>query len=48
MIWIRSGIILHDLQKSAGGGKLVNKIMDRVDQLEDFAESGMLLSSISE
>ena len=24
------------------------KIMDRVDQLEDFAESGMLLSSISE
>ena len=28
--------------------RLVNKIMDRVDQLEDFAESGMLLSSISE
>lgn len=36
------------VQNQQAAERLVNKIMDRVDQLEDFAESGMLLSSISE
>ena len=40
--------IALDLQNQQAAERLVNKIMDRVDQLEDFAESGMLLSSISE
>ena len=40
--------IALDLQNQQAAERLVNKIMDRVDQLEDFAESGMLLSAISE
>lgn len=40
--------IALDLQNPQAAERLVNKIMDRVDQLEDFAESGMLLSAISE
>ena len=40
--------IALDLQNQQAAERLVNKIMDRVEQLEDFAESGMLLSAISE
>ena len=40
--------IALDLQNQQAAERLVNKIMDRVDQLKDFAESGMLLSAISE
>ena len=40
--------IALDLQNQQAAERLVSKIMDRVEQLEDFAESGMLLSAISE
>ena len=40
--------IAGELQNPQAAERLVNKIMDKADQLEEFAESGMLLSSISE
>ena len=40
--------IALDLQNQQAAERVVNKIMDRVDQLEDFAQSGALLSAVSE
>ena len=40
--------IAFDLQNPQAAEKAVNKILDRIDQLEDFARSGELLSAVSE
>lgn len=40
--------ISFELQNPQAAERVVNKIMDRVDQLEDFAQSGALLSAVSD
>ena len=40
--------IAFDLQNPESAEKIVDKILDRVDQLVDFAQSGALLSAVSE
>ena len=40
--------IAFELQNPQAAERTVNKILDRVDQLVEFAQSGALLSAISE
>lgn len=40
--------ISSELQNSAAAERIVNRIMDAVDQLADFAESGAPLASVAD